>query len=206
MTPNSLFSKLHIWNEFPLIKPSKIAKFMGSIWGPPGSCRPQMGPMLAPRTLLSGIFFEMPTRSREILWHFECSQLHQEQLYAKRTPLLLPHKPPHLTHLPWTKWPPFRRRQFQKHFLEWRYFNFKWNFIEICSLGSSWQYVSIGLDNGLAPCRRQAIIWTSADPYHRRIYAALGGDELKRNPVLCIKYIWDPMLTPYIVILQSKEF
>ena len=33
----------------------QIAKFMGSTWGPPGSCRPQMGPMLAPWTLLSGI-------------------------------------------------------------------------------------------------------------------------------------------------------
>ena len=29
-------------------------KFMGSTWGPPGSCRPQMDPMLAPWTLLSG--------------------------------------------------------------------------------------------------------------------------------------------------------
>ena len=34
---------------------SKIAKFMGPTWGPPGSCRPQMGPMLAPWTLLSGL-------------------------------------------------------------------------------------------------------------------------------------------------------
>ena len=32
----------------------QIAKFMGPTWGPPGSCRPQMGPMLAPWTLLSG--------------------------------------------------------------------------------------------------------------------------------------------------------
>ena len=30
------------------------AKFMGPTWGPPGSCRPQMGPMLAPWNLLSG--------------------------------------------------------------------------------------------------------------------------------------------------------
>ena len=30
-------------------------------------------------------------------------------------------------------------------------------------------------DNGLAPTRRQAIIWTNVDPVHRRIYAALGG-------------------------------
>ena len=26
----------------------QIAKFMGPTWGPPGSCRPQLGPMLAP--------------------------------------------------------------------------------------------------------------------------------------------------------------
>ena len=33
----------------------------------------------------------------------------------------------------------------------------------------------------LVPNRRQAIIWTNADPIHWRIYAALGGDELKNN-------------------------
>ena len=32
----------------------QIAKFMGPTWGPPGSCRPQMGPMSAQWTLLSG--------------------------------------------------------------------------------------------------------------------------------------------------------
>ena len=31
-----------------------IARFMGQTWDPPGSCRPQMGPMLAPWALLSG--------------------------------------------------------------------------------------------------------------------------------------------------------
>ena len=36
------------WNR----KPAQIAKFMGLTWGPPGSCRPRMGPMLA--ILLSG--------------------------------------------------------------------------------------------------------------------------------------------------------
>ena len=34
---------------------SHKAKFMGPTWGPPGSCRPQMGPMLAPWNLLSGL-------------------------------------------------------------------------------------------------------------------------------------------------------
>ena len=38
----------------PLIRATQIAKFMGPTWGPPGSCRPQMGPMLSPWTLLSG--------------------------------------------------------------------------------------------------------------------------------------------------------
>ena len=36
---------------------SLIAKFMGPTWGPPGPCRPQMGPMLAPWTLLSGVTY-----------------------------------------------------------------------------------------------------------------------------------------------------
>ena len=34
-------------------KLTQIAKFMGPTWGPPGSRRPQIGPMLVPRTLLS---------------------------------------------------------------------------------------------------------------------------------------------------------
>ena len=33
---------------------TQIAKFMGPTWGPPGSCWPQMGPMLVQWTLLSG--------------------------------------------------------------------------------------------------------------------------------------------------------
>ena len=43
----------------------QIAKFMGPTWGPPGSCRPQMGPMLAPWTLLSG-----STQFWGIVWGF----------------------------------------------------------------------------------------------------------------------------------------
>ena len=38
-----------------MIQGQKITKFMGPTWGPPGPCRPQMGPMLAPGTLLSGM-------------------------------------------------------------------------------------------------------------------------------------------------------
>ena len=49
-----------------------------------------------------------------------------------------------------TKWPPFPRWHFQVYFLEWKFMNFKWNFTEICSLGSNWQYGSIAADNVLA--------------------------------------------------------
>ena len=38
---------------------------------------------------------------------------------------------------------------------------------------------SIGLDNGLAPNRLQAIIWTNADTIYWCIYVALEGDEWK---------------------------
>ena len=43
---------------------SQKAKFMGPAWSPPGSCRSQMGPILAPWTLLSGVysfFTSLPT-------------------------------------------------------------------------------------------------------------------------------------------------
>ena len=41
--------------EIIVLVTSQISKFMGPTWGPPGSSRPQMGPMLAPWTLLSGL-------------------------------------------------------------------------------------------------------------------------------------------------------
>ena len=37
-----------------LLMLTQVAKFMGLTWDPPGSCRPQMGPILVPWTLLSG--------------------------------------------------------------------------------------------------------------------------------------------------------
>ena len=38
-----------------------------------------------------------------------------------------------LTHLPWIKWPTFRRRHFQVHFHEWKVLCFDLNFIEVSS-------------------------------------------------------------------------
>ena len=36
-----------------------------------------------------------------------------------------------------TRWPTFCRQHFQVHFLEWRYMNFDWYFIEYCSWESN---------------------------------------------------------------------
>ena len=48
---------------------------MGPTWGPPGSCRPRMGPMLAPWTLLSGMSLSKTicvilSDCKNILYHF----------------------------------------------------------------------------------------------------------------------------------------
>ena len=56
--------------------------------------------------------------------------------------------------------------------------------------------LSIGVDKGLVPNRRQGIIWTNIDPIHWRLYAALGRDELKTyhvtldHPVARQHYPW----------------
>ena len=94
---------------------------------------------------------------------------------------------------PWTKWPPFRRRHFQMYFLECKCIDFNQNFTEVYSQWSSWQYSSTGSDNDLALTRRQAIIWTNADPIHWRIYAALEGDVLIHS---YFSYSSDLSLTP----------
>ena len=49
----SLNSCALCYMHFVLI--SQIARFMGPIWCTPGSCRPQVGHMLAPGTLLLGL-------------------------------------------------------------------------------------------------------------------------------------------------------
>ena len=57
-------------------------------------------------------------------------------------------------------------------------FIFDSNFPEVCSQGSNRQYNSMGLDDGLAPNRRQPIIWTNVERIHWDIYAAQRGVEL----------------------------
>ena len=57
------------------------------------------------------------------------------------------------------KWTPFRRRYFQVH----QCLNSELKFTAVCSLRSNQQFSIIGLNNGLAASRRQAIIWTNDD-------------------------------------------
>ena len=45
-------------------------RFMGPTWDPPGSCRPQVGPILAPWTLLSGVTF-VSSHHIDVTWHHE---------------------------------------------------------------------------------------------------------------------------------------
>ena len=89
-----------------------------------------------------------------------------------------------------TRWPPFSRRHFQMHFPEWKCVNFEWNFTELCSQGSNWQYASIGSDNGLVPNRRQAIIWNNGGLGCQLIYASRGLNELRTGAVWsqCYRY------------------
>ena len=50
-------------------KSSQITRLMGPTWGPPGSWRLQVGPVLAPWTLLSGMFnFTVITVSTNSQW------------------------------------------------------------------------------------------------------------------------------------------
>ena len=80
LSGHNAFSHLHI--------SSQIARFMGPTRGPPGSCRPQMGPMLVPWTLLSGINYKvvMETTFRELPIQYLKSCLSQSSFYTQPCP------------------------------------------------------------------------------------------------------------------------
>ena len=74
--------------------------------------------------------------------------------------------------------PYFDRRQFQMHFLEWKWQNSDSNLTENCTEDSNGQQASIGSNNSLASNSRQATNWSNDEPVYWRIYAALGRDKL----------------------------
>ena len=72
---------------------TQIARSMGPTWGPPGSCRSQMGPMLVPWTLLSGYISRNSTQLA--LWCVCCVfgtcwfvHMLTEPLFTHRTDVL----------------------------------------------------------------------------------------------------------------------
>ena len=122
---------------------SQITMFMGPTWGPPGSCRPQMGPMLAPLTLLSGIL---------LLW---------KKLAGLVKVYCIQHCNDKLTHWGHFKMATTLQTTFSDAFSWMKICEFWLRFHLSLFVKFNQQYSSIGSDNGLAPTRQQAIIWTN---------------------------------------------
>ena len=89
-----------------------------------------------------------------------------------------------LTHLPLDKLATVLQIILSEAFREWKFCILIKISLKCVAKGPNWKtekQPSIGLDNGLAPNRRQAIIWNNADLIDWRIYATLGGDKLLNN-------------------------
>ena len=69
---------------------SQIAKFMGPTWGPPGSCRPRMGPMLAPWNdwSVSWYFPWIPMTLFYLCWSYDVVQNGWRDPHKSRSTLL----------------------------------------------------------------------------------------------------------------------
>ena len=92
----------------------------------------------------------------------------------------------HFIHRPLTQWGRDKmaaifQTTFSNSFTWMKMHEFQIRFYWRLSQGSNWQNSSIGWDNGLAPNRRQAIIWTSDGRGYWRIYASLGLNELTHD-------------------------
>ena len=87
-------------------------------------------------------------------------------------------------------------------FLEWILFYFGSNFTEICSQRSNQQFASIGSDNGLAPNRRQAIIWTNDGLVYWRICVTWSGCfQTAPGGVRC--YLFPSNLTVFMWFIRA---
>ena len=85
--------------------------------------------------------------------------------------------------------------------------NFKWNFTEICSLGSNWQYGSIASDKSWqVPKRRQAIIWTKDGMFYWSTYASLGLNELMNSAFFMRNESKFGFILCQLVIILWKSF
>ena len=94
-----------------------------------------------------------------------------------------------LTHLPWTKWPSFRRRYFQMHFREWKVLYFNHNFTKFIPKGPIDNKSSNGLDNGLAPNRRQAYYLNQSWPVSPTHMCDIRGEELNCQNYAMVEWV-----------------
>ena len=99
--------------------------YMRSTWGPPGSCRPQMGPFWPLEPCYEGCYKQIWPPS-SLYWLHTCT-------YRLRS----------LTHT-------FCRQHFQAYFLDRNISYVKSNFNEVHPQGSNWQWIGTGSGNSLA--------------------------------------------------------
>ena len=71
--------------------------------------------------------------------------------------------------------------KFSNSFSLKRFSYFYFNFSDVCFLGSSWQYVSIGSGNGLVLNRQQSITWSNIDSDLWHCVASVGHNELRHR-------------------------
>ena len=77
----------------------------------------------------------------------------------------------------------------------------------ICSQGSNWQYANIVSDNGLAPNRRQAIIWTNDGLGCRRIciHALLDLNDLNNDQLDKYENVHDKQIVFQLVTKECLD-
>ena len=129
---------------------------MGLTWGPPESCRPQMGPMLAPWSLLSGTLRDQPTWTS-----FTLAVISSALLVLRKVSLVghlisfvscwwslasLNHPDRWLNHNIWTKqwwWPTFSFDVTNISYKRRSLVRFTWNIKAICLINVAITAVSI---------------------------------------------------------------
>ena len=107
--------------------------------------------------------------------------------------------------LPLDKMATISQTIFHARFREWKFCIFYINVTKVCSWGPNSQRPSISLYSGLAPKKRQAIIWTNADPIRWRIYAARMREESIIGQCTTFCFRWERVSVSYgIMDIMSR--
>ena len=182
----------------------QIARFIGPTWGPPGSCRPQMGPTLAPWTLLTKMLakwrFRFNVQSKvhvyspcDMKWVIQMTisnvtatvgmwgeyldVLFQAIFWWPRPAIIQPMSNTGIWRVnlaPPGQMATFSLTIFSDAFSWIQSFVFRLKFHRSSFLRVLFTMTQRWFRWWLVPNRRQSIIWTNADLIHWRIYAALG--------------------------------